>query len=50
MGLKNKREAILEFIRVPINEADRKSHKFISKQSYEGKIAPKELKDVEPYN
>lgn len=54
MGLKNKREAILEFLRVPIREDHREDHKYLVNLAYQApnqtlKNTP-ELSDVAPYN
>lgn len=46
LKLKNKKEAILEFLRTPL---DGENSKFLIDVAYEGKL-PNDLKSVDPYN
>lgn len=50
MGFKNKREAILEFIRAPIDELRSEGHQYVNSHAYQPKVQVKDFKDVEPYN
>lgn len=47
LKLKNKKEAILEFLRTPI---EGENSKFLIDYAYEGKAGDTNLKTVEPYN
>ena len=47
LKLKNKKEAILEFLRAPL---DGENSKFLIDYAYDGKAEDNDLKAVSPYN
>ena len=53
LGLKNKREAILEFLRIPISDSDRSDHQFLVDLAYKplsDNIRDQDLREINPYN
>ncbi len=50
IGFKNKREAILEFLRVPIDDSKREDSNYIKDYTYTPATELKNLKEIEPYN
>ena len=50
VGLKSKREAILEFLRIPISDINREDHQYLIEYANQPQLQLKDFKEVEPYN